>query len=107
MAYEAGVVDRLNYNSDIYDYFAKDDEWDTSAHMLPEAAQEWAGIETGNPDVRIDRAMRPDTWVWARTGQEEQALACYPLDPGHTTLAHLNDAGYSFSQIADVIEEQL
>jgi hypothetical protein len=55
---------------------------DAEVHVLPQAVADWAGLAFTNPQVRVPK---------------------YDL----TTLADLNDSGFSFHRIADFIEELL
>jgi hypothetical protein len=57
--------------------------------ILPEEVKEWAGLHDNN--VSIDPMPRLDD----------------NLGELHTTLSGANDGGYTFEQIADIIEEQL
>lgn len=50
--------------------------------ILPVPVREWAGLHIDNPDVKV------------------------PTHTGTPSLALLNDEGYTFPQIADIIEEQ-
>lgn len=49
--------------------------------FLPSAVRQWAGLARNNPDVEMDDGLH--------------------------TLSSLNDAGYSFTHIADIIEQKL
>lgn len=62
---------------------------------LPVAVQQWAGLDNADPGVRTPEGARDAHFY---VGSEQ---------PNRTTLASLNDAdGFTFAQIADVIEEQ-
>lgn len=62
------------------DYWYFDDQ----SEFLPESVMDWAELKTNNPSLRFD----------------DEAY-------GIGEVSHLNDAGYSFSTIADLIEAQL
>lgn len=73
------------YNETDYrpqDYWYFDEE----SEFLPKSVMEWAGLETNCPEVN------------ANTDADEG---------NHDLIANLNDAGYSFSSLSDIIEEQL
>lgn len=53
---------------------------------LPPSVRDWAGLTHPNPDVPVPLEGRP---------------------ANKTSLATLNDAGYTFEDIADIIEEYL
>jgi len=59
-----------------------------STSYLPEAVQEWAGLDNSDPDLALD---------------EKYSDGSSRL----TTLASLNDGGRTFDEIADLIEENL
>lgn len=62
---------------------------------LTPTVRDWAGLETLDPEVRTPE------------GAKDSAFHRQANQPGRTTLASLNDAdGFTFAQIADVIEEQ-
>lgn len=62
---------------------------------LPYMVRDWAGLDRVDPEVRTPEGAG-DLTSFMGTGQ-----------PNRTTLASLNDAdGFTFAQIADVIEEQ-
>jgi hypothetical protein len=63
-----------------YDYVRK---CDNKTGVLPEPVQEWAGLETANP------------WLWVQRA-------------GDVSMARANDScGLSFPELADLIEVQL
>jgi hypothetical protein len=72
---------------DEYEFTALDNEYDASSELLPEAAREWAGLEDANPYVSY---LDDDDY-----------------DDVYNGLADVNDNGFSFERIADLIEEQL
>jgi hypothetical protein len=63
------------------------DYWyfDGESEFLPESVMKWAGLEANCPEVAVDT--------------DEDVV--YDL------IANLNDTGYSFSTLADIIEKQL
>lgn len=106
MATEAGVVNGAPGSPLVNTvcYVNVNDPWDFNSQMLPYAVTDWAGIESvnaKNPGVSISPELKPDNDLGLHP---EKMPEFYPA---HTSLAQLNDLGYSFSQIADVIEEQL
>ena len=64
------------------------DYWyfDGESEFLPKSVMDWAGLKANCPEVAVD------------TDDEDEV---YDL------IANLNDAGYSFSTLADIIEKQL
>lgn len=60
------------------------------SEFLPESVMDWAELKTPNPNVRIDvEDGDEDNWYY-----QDQ-------------IANVNDSGYSFNQIAEVIQQQL
>lgn len=68
------------------------DRWyfDGESEFLPQSVKEWAELEQINPLIKIDV---DDPWE----------------DPWsyHEEVANLNDTGYTFTAIANLIEQQL
>lgn len=67
-----------------YDYFYFDDE----SEFLPESVKEWAELSVKNPQVRVEC--------------EDDEDARFYVDE----IANVNDSGYSFTQLAEIIEDQ-
>lgn len=67
------------------DYFYFDDE----SEFLPNSVQEWAELSVNNPQVKVELE------------DDEDELHYFD------EIANLNDHGYSFTQLANIIEEQL
>jgi hypothetical protein len=67
-----------------FDYFYFDDE----SEFLPESVKEWAELSAKNPQVRVECEYGED----ARFYVDE--------------IANVNDSGYSFTQLAEIIENQ-
>ena len=65
-----------------HDYFYFDDE----SEFLPESVKEWAELSVKNPQVRVDCV-------------DDEVSYFYEI-------ANLNDSGYSFTQLAEIIEDQ-
>lgn len=89
LAYKAGACDRITRHNhgDIMVSYGRDDETETM--YLPAPVCKWAGLDTENPEVDIEMF---DDVHGARV----------------VTLVSLNDVyGYSFDQIADVIEKAI
>jgi len=61
--------------------------YDNCSGYLPESVQEWAGLTSSNPTVLEDELLT-------------RAIATL----GDGTLAKMNDDGFTFDQIADLIE---
>jgi hypothetical protein len=57
--------------------------YEGESEFLPKSVVDWAELETNNPYLLVD--------------DEEESLC----------VSHLNDTGYTFSQIADLIQAQL
>ena len=77
-------IEETNLQPMDYWYFGDQSEF------LPESVMDWAGLKTPNPNVRIDvEDGDEDNWYY----QDE--------------IANVNDSGYSFNQIAEVIQQQL
>ena len=66
------------------DYFYFDDE----SEFLPESVKEWAELSVKNPQVRVE--------------YEDDEDARFYVDE----IANVNDSGYSFTQLAEIIENQ-
>jgi hypothetical protein len=70
--------------------------YDGETDIAPASVVNWAGLDSGNPAVRMT----------AREAFPEK----YGSDPGagdfQLSLAELNDGGKTFSEIADIIEEE-
>ena len=67
-----------------FDYFYFDDE----SEFIPESVKEWAELSAKNPKVRVECEYGED----ARFYVDE--------------IANVNDSGYSFTQLAEIIENQ-
>jgi hypothetical protein len=69
------------------------DYWyfDEHSEFLPESVMNWAELKTHNPIVRVDVEDNDDEDNWSYTDH----------------LSDVNDSGYNFSQIANLIEAQL
>ena len=61
------------------------------SEFLPESVMNWAELKTHNPTVRVDVEDNEDEDNWSYTDH----------------LSDVNDSGYNFSQIANIIEAQL
>ena len=77
--------EEINPQSQDYWYF------DEHSEFLPESVMNWAELKTHNPTVRVDVEDNDDEDNW------------YYKDE----LSDINDSGYDFSQIANLIEAQL
>ncbi len=82
-------------NSDLYDYLGAVDE------TLPLAVVTWAKLPNENPDITFPCECRERV-----PGPNEKSVVCdgttHTLD-----LGSFNDQGHNFTEIADVIEQQL
>jgi uncharacterized protein YeaC (DUF1315 family) len=77
-------VDEENHQLMDYWYF------DDASEFLPESVMNWAGLSLANPPVKLDvEEEDEDPWSY----QDE--------------ISNLNDSGYSFIALADIIEAQL
>lgn len=61
------------------------------SEFLPQSVMNWAGLGTHNPSVRV--------YCEDSDGEDERYY--------NDEIANVNDSGYSFSQIADIIQQQL
>ncbi len=68
------------------------DYWyfDGEGEFLPESVKEWAGLPVGNPSVRVDVTDNDDEDDWFYTDE----------------IANLNDSGYTFDELSNLIESQ-
>jgi hypothetical protein len=68
------------------------DYWyfDGESEFLPQSVMEWAGLSLPNPLVKLDF-------------EEEDEMSWSYRDE----ISNLNDSGYSFTELADIIEKQL
>ena len=62
-------------------------KFDGEKEFLPKSVMEWAGLETNCPEVAVE--------------DDDARESIYD------SLANLNDAGYSFDALSNIIEEQL
>jgi hypothetical protein len=73
-------------NLQLQDYWYFDDQ----SEFLPKVVMNWAGLKTNNPQVQIEvEDSFGDNW--------------YCLDE----IANVNDSGYTFTQLSNLIEEYL
>ena len=72
-----------------HDYFYFDDE----SEFLPESVKEWAELSVKNPQVRVE---------FEDVEFENEEDARFYFDE----ISNLNDSGYSFTQLAEIIEDQ-
>lgn len=70
-------------NTQPMDYWYFDEE----SEFLPKSVMEWAGLETNCPEVAVEEI--------------DDGVSIYD------SIANLNDSGYSFSALSNIIEEQL
>jgi len=77
--------DETNLQLQDYWYFGDQSEF------LPESVMNWAELKTPNPNVRVDVEDNEDEDNWYYTDE----------------LSNINDSGYSFNGIANIIEAQL
>jgi hypothetical protein len=68
------------------------DYWyfDGESEFLPDSVREWAGMACKNPSVRVDVTDNDDEDDWFY----------------HDEIANLNDSGYTFKELSNVIEQQ-
>ena len=78
-----GYDENTNQTTD-YWYFEEQSEF------LPESVKEWAGLPACNPNVKVDVTGDDDEEDW------------FYFDE----IASLNDSGYSFIQLSEIIQEQ-
>lgn len=69
------------------------DYWyfDGQGEFLPETVREWAGLSIASPKVKVNVTGEDDEDDWFYNNE----------------IANLNDSGYTFNALADLIEEQL
>jgi hypothetical protein len=63
--------------------------YEGESEFLPESVMDWAELKTNNPSLQVDVDDGEDSWNY------------------NDDVSNLNDSGYTFSQIADLIEAQL
>jgi len=69
--------------------------------ILPEFVKDWAGLDETDPSITISDS------IWKKFQKKFQRLE-EQREPGETYgFADANDEGFTFKQIADMIEEQL
>lgn len=71
--------------------------YDGETGILPNSVRGWAGLENGNPLTNVKRYV-------TRNPYEGDELEDIELN---FSLAELNDEGWSFADIADIIERDL
>jgi len=68
------------------DYWYFDDQ----SEFTPDSVRDWAGLPCSNPNVRVDVTDNDeDDWFY------------------HDEIANLNDSGYTFNDLSNLIEQQL
>lgn len=77
------------------------DEYNTERNHLPLIIQQWAGGLAERPIVEVTPTLR------AHPRGESLWRATADTAHRYTTLDSLNDSGFTFAEIADIIEEQL
>ena len=77
-------IAETNLQPQDYWYFEGESEF------LPESVRDWAGLPVGNPNVRVDVTEEDDEDDWFY----------------HDEIANLNDSGYTFSELSNLIEQQ-
>jgi len=77
---------------------------DPEDSVLPPCVIDWAGTVTDNPNIILE-----DTSIFKKEGRTIPIAMHFNRDTHgyHMTLACLNDAGVTFAEIAEIIEEQL
>ena len=108
LATNAGFMSEPMIFDDRYTY--RDNTGDTSS-VLPTKVYEWLGLgpgeETGEP-LNEERFNDPLVSVTLEIQERWRVLKLEFLSIGdEIALSTLNDAGFSFNEIADIIEEQL
>jgi hypothetical protein len=78
-----GAFEEENTQPTDYWYF------DGEGEFLPESVKEWAGLSLANPLVKLD-AEEEDEDPWSY----------------HDEISNLNDTGYTFNDLAKMIQEQ-
>lgn len=73
-------------NLQLMDYWYFEDQ----SEFLPDSVKEWAGLPVGNPSVRVDVSEEDDENDWFYKDE----------------IANLNDSGYTFNELSNVIEQQ-
>lgn len=68
------------------DYWSFEDQWE----FLPESVRDWAGLPVCNPSVRVDVTDNDDEDDWFYNDE----------------IANLNDSGYTFNELSNLIEQQ-
>ena len=86
---------------DIMDYWYFDGE----SEFLPDSVREWAGMAVKNPQVRVDvspedASANSSTYTISSPGDGEDKWFY------NDEIANLNDLGYSFEKLSELIEEQ-
>ena len=73
-------------NLQLMDYWYFEDQ----SEFLPDSVKEWAELPVGNPSVRVDVSEEDDENDWFYKDE----------------IANLNDSGYTFNELSNVIEQQ-
>ena len=63
--------------------------YEGESEFLPESVMDWAELKTDNPQLRVDVEDGEDNWNYKEG------------------VSNLNDSGYTFTTIANLIEAQL
>lgn len=89
MAADEGVCERTGYDTSVVRY-------DGETYYLPQSVRTWAGVTEANLYFEVTLDDRP---------LFEEFMSS-DVDNNKVYLAMLNDGGWTFDQIADVIEER-
>ena len=96
----AGLAPDCDENSG-HDYYGT---VDPQYLTLPVEAQEWLGVNTGDPHLAFD-FDDPEHWSYATSVVSGECLEeIRASGSDHLTGAILNDQGVTFEQIADLVE---
>jgi hypothetical protein len=84
VGWEFRGLDENTHQTTDYWYF------DGESEFLPESVKEWAGLPVANPNVRVDVTENDDEDDWFYNDE----------------IANLNDSGYTFNELSNLIEQQ-
>ena len=111
LAANAGAIANCELSNNHFTYYSSGDGLEQTYSVLPRKVYEWLGLgpveEMDDPDDADDWSdptvlVTPDIQVrWMELKSNWVGVGM------PTSLSALNDAGFTFNEIADVIEEQL
>lgn len=117
LAAEKGIIQpaEFKYSGEVAFFGWRDVEgfYHEEDTVLPEAVAEWAGLDDSSPTVEVDPGFEHDEW--GDIIESDPSYIAFTEKFGHEPpdsssyleLTDINDSGWTFTQIADLIEQYL